>query len=92
MRVLLFSTCIMLYDLVFCVFDYVGLLLIIVCCLLVIIVQHVIIDVYCAPTGPARRARLFSAVRIIFVVTNGIGTPDPQLEPQITSLDKCKMN
>ena len=24
--------------------------------------------------------------------TNEIGTPDPQLEPQITSLDKCKIN
>ena len=25
-------------------------------------------------------------------LTNEIGAPDPKLEPQITSLDKCKMN
>ena len=24
--------------------------------------------------------------------TNEIGTPNPQLEPQITSLEKCKIN
>ena len=26
------------------------------------------------------------------LLAHEIGTPEPQLEPQITSLDKCKMN